>query len=78
MLKLKYLFEKACFIAAVLGYLRYLTFAFVGWDVGWNMFSESWSIVSNSGILGDMTIFAKQLLKMSANFLWLDSDYVFY
>ena len=59
MLKLKYLFGKACFIAAVLGCLRYLIFAFVGWDVGWDIFSESWSIVSNSGILGDVNIFAK-------------------
>ena len=69
MLKLKYFFGKAWFIAVMLGCLRYLT---IGFNVGWDIFSESWSLESNSGISRDVATSAKQLLKMSAIFLWLD------
>ena len=50
------MFGKAWFVAVILVYLPYLTIAF---NVGWDMFSESWSVVSNSGISKDVTTFAK-------------------
>ena len=56
MLKLKYLFGKAWFVVVILRCLPYLTIAF---NLGWDMFSESWSIESNSGISRDVTTFAK-------------------
>ena len=56
MLKLKYLFWKAWFFAVILRCLQYLTIAF---NVSWDMFSASWSIVSNSGISREVTTFAK-------------------
>ena len=56
MLKLKYLFGKAWFIAVILGCLRYLAIAF---NVCWDMFSENWSLESNSGISRGLTTFAK-------------------